>query len=147
MCLLPRSYCFHWNIKWFGWFVFMVFNAIFNTISVVSWRSVLLVEETGVFGENYLPAASYWQALSNNVVHLALSGVRTHNISGINNTKCIRDVHNELQNYIKIISPTYRDDATCLFFLWQFYARETLSNQRPLWKLKKLFKEKESTFN
>jgi len=26
----------------------MVFNTIFNNISVVSWQSVLLVEETGV---------------------------------------------------------------------------------------------------
>ena len=26
----------------------MVFNATFNNISVMSWRSVLLVEETGV---------------------------------------------------------------------------------------------------
>ena len=26
----------------------MVFNATFNSISVISWRSVLLVEETGV---------------------------------------------------------------------------------------------------
>jgi hypothetical protein len=25
----------------------LVFNATFNTISVISWRSVLLVEETG----------------------------------------------------------------------------------------------------
>ena len=33
-----------------GWF--MVFNATFNNISVISWRSVLLVEETGVHGEN-----------------------------------------------------------------------------------------------
>jgi len=31
---------------------FMVFNAIFNNICVISWRSVLLVEETGVPGEN-----------------------------------------------------------------------------------------------
>ena len=28
--------------------VFMVFNATLNNISVISWRSVLLVEETGV---------------------------------------------------------------------------------------------------
>jgi len=27
---------------------FMVFNTTFNNISVISWRSVLLVEETGV---------------------------------------------------------------------------------------------------
>jgi hypothetical protein len=30
----------------------MVFNAIFNNISVISWRSVLLVEETEVSREN-----------------------------------------------------------------------------------------------
>jgi hypothetical protein len=33
----------------------MVFNAIFNNISVISWQSVLLVEETGVPGENHSP--------------------------------------------------------------------------------------------
>jgi hypothetical protein len=31
---------------------FMLFNATFNNISVISWRSVLLVEETGVPEEN-----------------------------------------------------------------------------------------------
>jgi hypothetical protein len=35
-----------------------VFNTTFNNISVISWQSVLLVEETGVPGENYQPAAS-----------------------------------------------------------------------------------------
>ena len=33
----------------------MVLNATFNNISVISWRSVLLVEETGVQGENHRP--------------------------------------------------------------------------------------------
>jgi hypothetical protein len=35
----------------------MVFNATFNNIIVISWRSVLLVEATGVSGEKttYLP--------------------------------------------------------------------------------------------
>ena len=37
----------------FGLVWFMVFNATFNDISVISWRSVLLVEETGGPGENY----------------------------------------------------------------------------------------------
>jgi hypothetical protein len=45
----------------------MVFNATFNNISAI-WRSVLLVEETGVPGENPRPAASHWQTLSHNVV-------------------------------------------------------------------------------
>jgi hypothetical protein len=31
----------------------MVFNATFNIISAISWRSVLLVEETGIPGENH----------------------------------------------------------------------------------------------
>jgi hypothetical protein len=37
----------------------MVFNVTFNNISVISWRSVLLVEETGVPGENHIPIESY----------------------------------------------------------------------------------------
>jgi hypothetical protein len=42
----------------------------------------LLVEETGVPRErNHQPAASHRQTPSHNVVHLALSGSRTHNIS------------------------------------------------------------------
>jgi hypothetical protein len=37
----------------------MLLNAIFNDISVISWRSVLLVEETGLPGENHRPVASH----------------------------------------------------------------------------------------
>jgi hypothetical protein len=38
-----------------GRFRLMVFNATFNNISArpISWRSILLVEETGVPGENH----------------------------------------------------------------------------------------------
>ena len=43
------------------WFTAIVFNTTFNDISVISWRSVLLVEESGVPGENHLPAASHSQ--------------------------------------------------------------------------------------
>ena len=46
----------------------MVLNAIFNNISVISWRPVLLVEETGVSGENHRSAACHWQTLSQKVV-------------------------------------------------------------------------------
>jgi hypothetical protein len=42
----------------------MVFNATFNNISVISWWSVLLVEETGVPSENHRPEASHRQTLS-----------------------------------------------------------------------------------
>jgi hypothetical protein len=37
----------------------MVFDATLNNISVILWQSVLLVEETGVPGENHQPAASH----------------------------------------------------------------------------------------
>ena len=46
----------------------MVFNATFNNISAISWRSVVLVEETGVSGENHRAAANYWSTLSHNVL-------------------------------------------------------------------------------
>ena len=38
---------------------FMVFNTTFNNISVIPWRSVLLVEETGVLVENHRTVTSH----------------------------------------------------------------------------------------
>ena len=57
----------------------MVFNAIFNNISVIKLRSVLLMEETGVPGENHRPAISDWPMLY--PVNLAMSGIPTPNFS------------------------------------------------------------------
>jgi len=39
----------------------------FNNISVISWRPVALVEETGVPRENHWYIASHWQTSSTNV--------------------------------------------------------------------------------
>ena len=55
----------------------MVFNATFNNSSDISWRSALLVEETGVSEENHRPAAKLYP-----VVHLGMSEIRIHNFSG-----------------------------------------------------------------
>jgi len=41
------------------WFGFMVLNATFNNISVISWQLVQLAEETGIPGENHRPIASH----------------------------------------------------------------------------------------
>jgi len=62
----------------------MVFNATLNYISVISWRSVLLVEETGVLGETHRHATSHWQTLLRNVVSSTprINGIGTHNVSG-----------------------------------------------------------------
>jgi len=46
----------------------MVFNATLDNISAISWRSVLLMEETGITGENHRHVASHLQTLSHNVV-------------------------------------------------------------------------------
>ena len=46
----------------------MLLSATFNNISAILWRSVLLVEEIGVPGENHRPVANNRQTLSHNVV-------------------------------------------------------------------------------
>ena len=48
----PESVC--------GLFVcLMLFNAIFNNISAISWRSVLLVDENEVHGDSHRLVASH----------------------------------------------------------------------------------------
>jgi len=47
-----------YNIKWvMAWVI--VFNATFNNILAISWRSVLLVEETGLPQEKHRPVGSH----------------------------------------------------------------------------------------
>jgi hypothetical protein len=46
----------------------VMFNTTFNNISIISWRSVLLIGETAVPGENHRPGLRHWQTLSHNVV-------------------------------------------------------------------------------
>jgi hypothetical protein len=53
-------------IFWFGAIRIMLINATFNNISVISWRSILSVKETGIPGKAHRPAASHWQSLSHN---------------------------------------------------------------------------------
>jgi hypothetical protein len=58
--------------------VIVVFNTTFNNISVILWQPVLLVEETGVPGENHRSATGHWQTLSHNVVSSILHLSRIH---------------------------------------------------------------------
>jgi hypothetical protein len=80
--LVGRCKCFTYSLSWWSRggiqvtrydnLVFMVFNAVFNNISV------LLVEETWVPGENHRPVASHWQPYHIMLyqVHLAWAGFK-----------------------------------------------------------------------
>jgi hypothetical protein len=50
-----------------GSYIIVVLEYII-TLELISWRSVLLVEETGVPGENHRPVENHRQTLSHNVV-------------------------------------------------------------------------------
>ena len=68
----------------------MVFKATFYYISVISWRSIYLVEESVVHRENHRPVTSHWQpllykAVSSTPVEI---GIQTHNLVVICTTGC-----------------------------------------------------------
>ena len=92
------------------WVRVVVFNATFNNISVILWRSVLLVEKTRVPGENHRPAASHWQS--------SCIGIRTHNVYHMG-VKCQYKVQSHLLNVFFFFLLLFKNtlNSYLLFFL------------------------------
>ena len=70
LCGIHGIYIYYFHQPQSVWF--KVYNAIFNSISIISWLSVLLMEGTGVPWKNHRPVASHWQTLSHNIVSSTL---------------------------------------------------------------------------
>jgi hypothetical protein len=72
-------YIYNRFITRFGSVWFIVFNDIFNNVSVISWRSVLMVEE-------YPKKTTDLSQVTDKLLHIMLYmyrvHIRTHNVSG-----------------------------------------------------------------
>ena len=49
----------------------IVFNVTFNDITVISWQSVLLMEQTGVLEDNYEPVANHSHTSGSSRPHMS----------------------------------------------------------------------------
>ena len=101
----------------------MMLNATFNNISVVSRRSVILVDETAVPGEYHRPFANHWQTASYNHiilyrVHLGWVGLELTTLVVIG-TACIGSCRS---NYHTITTPSsFRDFVSFSFAIQERY--------------------------
>ena len=68
----------------------ILFNATFNTISVLSWRQFYWWRKLEYPKKNHRPAASHWQTLAHNVVSSThrLRRIQTHNVRAANFWYC-----------------------------------------------------------
>ena len=92
----------------------MAFNATFNNIAVISWRSVLSLEET-----DYPEKATELSQVTDNVVSSThcLSGIQTHDV--VIGTDCI-GIHKFIYHMITITMTSQVYGITATFCSAQF---------------------------
>jgi hypothetical protein len=56
-----------------------MFKATFNNVSAILWRSVVLVEETGIPEENHQPSASHFHTQCYHSLKLANYWMKNYN--------------------------------------------------------------------
>ena len=116
------------------------YGVCFNNISVILWRSVLLVEETLVPRENHRSAACHWQKLSHNVVsstHLAMSGIRTLVVIGTDCTGSWKSNHHTITTTTAptLVRIILYSNAICLYRrIWLVTIIRTIFNLKVVTK-------------
>jgi hypothetical protein len=85
---------------------FMVFSATLNNIPVISWRSVLLVKETGGPGKNHHVTDTLSHKDTNGVVRIRKSQNRQHNGQRTKYKRTTNDVQNTTQKTKDRATPT-----------------------------------------
>ena len=142
-----------------------MFNATFNNISVISWWSVLLVEETGVVRENrlrllveetavprenHLPVASHWQTSFSiynfNIFYLEIDINRVREFPININPLCHRERGHESSSRSYVLYPVHnlRAIPSGLFLKYQevickFYGNDRKKSNGQVWTIQRLW--------
>ena len=138
----------------------MVFNATFNTISVISRRSVLLVEQSGVPRERPSTYCTKGQAMTYKILHIK-QHIEQHEAPGVNQllregkNKCIFQILDEgaLPIFLEVLKlELLEEQALTSRILWTmsfdgYVAKEIKSNKELMEKLQSLSQSGDKAVN